>query len=106
MRSRVTTAVITPPAHSMHAAPGRVLEDLDLVSRGVFVQVFPIIRYPGQALLLDVRHRLGERHVTVTMVMTVGLPVSGDVDHLIPVTGIGEGRHQAVRETLATVEQP
>src|SRR5579875_4189620 len=96
-------AVGAPAVDPVRAAPGGVLDDLNLVPGGDLLTVLGVVGEPGGAGRLDEVEGVGERHVAVPVVVTVGLPVGGDVDELRPWTGRripGEGSEQSAGERL------
>ncbi len=101
----VAATVALPPAYAVAAAPGRSLDDLDLADRVVCSEERPIVRDPRQLALIDVVERVGECHVAVAMMVTVGLTVGGDVDELGPLAAVREGVEQPVCEVLAASQQ-
>jgi hypothetical protein len=50
------------------------------MSGRVFLQVFPIVGDPGQAVGLNVFQGVGQGHISVTVMVAVGFPVGGDMD--------------------------
>src|SRR5262249_15476935 len=101
----IAATVLTPAPHAMRAAPGTVLDNLCLVLRRMLLEVLSVIRETGYAFLLDVLQCISERHVSVSMVMSVALAVGGDVHELRPVAGVGKASCQTIRELLAAVEE-
>src|SRR5215471_12625311 len=69
-------------------------------------QVLAIVGQPGQFVAFDVMQCIGERHVTVFVVMAIRFAISGDVDKLWPGTALaGKSRQQSRSELFSASKQ-
>src|SRR5262245_1080843 len=73
--SAVATAILHPTSHPVRAAPGAFFMDLDFSRWRMFLSVFPIHGKPRKLVLFDVMKRVSQRHLSVTMMMSVGFAV-------------------------------
>src|SRR6185295_3279068 len=104
LAARVAAAVGGPAADAVRAAPGGVLLDLDLVVRRETLQELRVIGELGGIAGGQPEQRVGERHVTVAMMVAVGLAVGRDVDQARAVVA-GKSAEQPLDELLAVVEE-
>jgi len=68
-------------------------------------EVFTVIADTCQLVALNVVERIGEGHVAVGIMMTIGLAVGGDVNQLCPRAVVIEAAEQAVGKVLSVGEQ-
>ena len=101
----VAAAIALPALHAMHAAPGALLDDFHFMRWRVLGKVFTVVGDICQLVALNVVERIGEGHVAVGMMMTIGLPVGGDVDQLRPRAVVIEAAEQAVGKVRSVDEQ-
>ena len=87
----------------MGATPRAVLDYLDLVFRRMLLEVLPVVRQSGYALVLDILEGISQCHVAVRMMVSIALAVGGNVHELGPIASIGKSTCQPMRELLAAV---
>src|SRR5271157_6215797 len=68
-------------------------------------KVFTVVGDSCQLVAFNVVERIGEGHVAVNMMMTIGLAVGGDVNQLRPRAVVMEAAEQAVGKVLSVAEQ-
>src|SRR5690349_20629396 len=90
MSARVATAIGRPPSDPVRTAPRGVLDDLYFMRRRTLIEELAVICDLRQLVRLDVFEGVGERHVSVRMVMTVRLAVGCNVHQLRPLAKIAE----------------
>src|SRR6185437_14968126 len=73
--------------------------------RGMLFEKFRVIRQNGQLILFDIPKRVCQSHVSVRLVMPVGLAVGGDVRQLWTIARLGKDTHQAIGKSLAVLEE-
>ena len=86
----------------MGATPRAVLDYLDLVFRRMLLEVLPVVRQSGYALVLDVLEGISQCHVAVRMMMSVGFAIRSDVHQLRPDRLASTEVHQLARQRSAS----
>src|SRR5207302_4134270 len=77
--TRIATTIAFPPSNTVHATPGSVFVNSDLVRRRMRGEVLAIIRKASKFVLFDVMESIRKRHITVRVVMPIRFSVGGDV---------------------------
>jgi len=93
-------AVGAPPLDPMDTAPRRIFQHPRLPGRRVPLQVLRVVRETDVRGVLDDLERVGEGHLPVPMVVSVGLAIGGDVVQGTrssnPSTGVDKPSSQSV----------
>src|SRR5580698_5224662 len=91
----------------MDAAPGAVVADLGLPLRREAIEELAVVRENCVMILLDPVHGVAERHLAVTMVVSVALAVGGDVRELWFISWLVrvEASNQTFAEAFTRVQQ-
>src|SRR5690242_3784803 len=71
----------------------------------MLLEILAIVRQASNPLLLDVLQSICERHVAMSVVMSVTLAIGGDMHELRPIARVGETSCQTIRELLSAVQQ-
>src|SRR5581483_7419546 len=74
----VTAAITAPALDAVYAAPGRALVDLRFPGRRRDLQKFTVIRDARELPGFDLIERIGERHLAMAVMMTVGFAIGGN----------------------------
>ena len=82
VQARLAAAIAPPAFDAVDAAPGGVLEDLDLMLGRMLFQELAVDGQLGQPLGLQDIEAVGQGHVPEPVMMPVGLSVGGDVNEL------------------------
>ena len=98
-------AIALPALDAVAAAPGRVLDDPDLVGRREPLEVVPVDGDLREPVLLDVAEGVGQGHLAEAVMVPVGLAVGGDVDELGTAGLRRESGDEPLRESLAVPEE-
>src|SRR5215831_15536808 len=105
LAARVAATVGVPAADAVGAAPGGVLDDLHLVRGRVYGEVLAVVGELGEFVGLDVMQSVGERHLSLVVVVAVGFAVGGDVHELFPPPAVRESADEALGEAFAVGKQ-
>src|SRR4249920_3263801 len=100
MAAGVTATVAPPTIDAVKTTPGGFFNNLGLVSRGMPVEVFAIIRKLCQLIGLDGVQGVGEGHVAEAVVMAVTFTVRSGMDQLGPVALIMEPPDEPIGQML------
>ncbi len=73
--------------------------------RWMFCKVLAVVGEACQLVLLDVIESVGERHVSVDMVMAISFAIGRDVQKLGRTTGVIEAPYNATGKVGAVVKQ-
>src|ERR1700722_16484194 len=106
MRTRAATAGRSPAFHTVHAAPGAALVDFDLPFGWVNREIFAIVCHADRRVRVQSLQSVGERHVPVSVMMTIRFSVGRYVHELGMVPRIVESLLQASNDLLAGTQQP
>src|SRR5260370_40111254 len=100
----VAAAIALPACHPMHATPRALFDDFHFMRWRVLGKVFTVVGDTCQLVALNVVERIGEGHVAVGIMMTIGLAIGGDVNQLRPPAVVIEAAEQAVGKVLPVEE--
>src|SRR5689334_23857517 len=85
----------------MHAAPRRVLGNLNLAKGRAALEVMAVIGNFGKFVRFDVLQSVRQRHVAVYMVMTIGFAIGCDMHQLRPGALIMKPAEQSIGKLFA-----
>src|SRR5215469_8165210 len=100
--SGIAAAITSPSSHSVRATPRTSLVDLYLLRWRMQGEIFPVIGQTCQLVLLDIFESVGQRHVAVSMMMSIGFAVSSNMHELLTIALRIEAADQAPCEIFAT----
>src|SRR5260370_31997341 len=103
MSAGTATAVGAPTPHAVYAAPSRILEDLHFLLRRMLLQIFGVVGDLREPLRFDVVERVGQGHVAVRVMVSIGFTVGCERDQLRPIAPSGGALKHPSREAFAVV---
>src|SRR5215471_3345223 len=101
----IAATIAAPALHSMRAAPGCVLNDLDFMRGGEVLQELSVIGKLDCRIGLNAVQRIGQRHVAMLVVVAIGFAIGGYVHQLRPVAFVGKSALDPRRELLSAIQQ-
>src|SRR5215469_15648444 len=98
----IAAAIAFPSSNPVRAAPRTSLMNLYFLRRRMLGEIFAVVCQACQLVLLDVFESIGQGHVAVRMMMSVGLAVSSNMHELRRIALRIEPADQPSRKILPT----
>ena len=101
----VAAAVGAPTLHPVHAAPRGIVHDLSFVLGRKLLQEAAVVGQIHRLVRFQQAQRIGQRHVSVLVVVAIGFAVGGHVDQL-RLGAVVEAGLEPRGKVIAGVQQP